>query len=276
LAAWIQPPEGMPTTVPEGTFIGQLGFTQGLNYQFVAKNDGGRQIFQYLKMAIVDALEIPEDKVVNYGLKAADTWNTLGWGQTLAVFMIPAQLNDTLAQQITKPASKFYNNKNETVNDLTSLVDPTSFSEYGGKGAGSNTNPNDPAATSTNGPAQGGPIDGDMKASRPINGTSVGVATGAIIGAFAYGAAMFFVARRYKKKKMSHQRSSSVPSSRYTYGSVGGLGGSAWMSGARNGRLTPGLPGSRGSRGSSSSNGRSVRTAQISAPVMAENSLGWN
>lgn len=262
--------------MPEDTFIGQLGFTEGLNYLFVARHESSAQIFLYLKMAIVDALGVPEDKVVNYGLKSADTWNTLGWGQTLAVFMIPGSLNATLAQQIIQPASKFYNNKNETVNDLTALVDPSSFSEYGGKPAGSNTNPNDPEATSTNGPAQGGPIDGDMKASRPINGTSVGVATGAIIGAFAYGAAMFFVARRYKRKKLSHQRSSSVPSSRYTYGSVGGLGGNAWMSGARNGRLTPGLPGSRGSRGSSSSNGRSVRTAQISAPVMAENSLGWN
>ena len=277
LAAWIQPPEGMPTAVPSNTFIGQVGFRKGLNYKFVAENDGGNQIFLYLKMAIADSLRLDEKDVINYGLKAADTWDTLGWGQTLAVFMIPGPLNDTLRQMIVQPASAFYNNKNDTVNTLTSLVDPTTFSEYSPKQPGNANNVNNPEASATNGPAQGGPVGGDMAASRPINGTSAGVAAGAVMGALAYGAAMFFVARRYRKKRLAHKRSSSIPSSsRYTYGSVGGLGNNAWMSGARNGRLTPGLPGSRGSRGSDSSNGRSVRTQQISAPVMAENSLGWN
>ncbi|KAF2684477.1 hypothetical protein K458DRAFT_302792, partial [Lentithecium fluviatile CBS 122367] len=274
LAQWIQPPEGMPSAVPTGMFVGQLGFRRGLNYKFVAENDGGNQIFLYLRMAIADALQLKEDDVINYGLTSADTWNTLGWGQTLAVFMIPGPLNDTLGQYVRTPASVFYHNKNDTVNTLTSLVDPATYQEYSPYKVGNPDNVNDPGATATNGPAQGGALGGDMAASRPINGTSAGIATGAVIGAIAYGAAMFFVARRYRKKKMSHQRTSSVPSSsRYTYGSVGGLGANNWMSGARYGRLTPGLP---GSRGSSSSNGRSVRTQQISAPVMAENSLGWN
>jgi hypothetical protein len=277
LAQWIQPPEGMPSDVPPDMFLGQIGFRQALNYKFVAENDGGNQIFLYLRMAIADTLQIKEEAVINYGLTSKDTWNRLGWGQTLAVFMIPAPLNVLLGQKINQPASEFYNNKNATVNTLTSLVDPSSFSAYNPYKAGESDNVNNPGASATNGPGHGGALGGDMGASRPINGTSAGIATGAVLGACAYGAAMFFVARRYRKKKMSHKRSSSIPSSsRYTYGSVGGLGGNAWMSGARNGRLTPGLPGSRGSRGSSSSNGRSVRTQQISAPVMAENSLGWN
>jgi hypothetical protein len=267
----------MPTAVPAGSFIGQLGFKQGLNYKFVAENDGGNQIFLYLKMAIADALQLKESEVINYGLKAADTWDTLGWGQTLAVFMIPGPLNDTLRQQVSLPGTAFYNNKNETVNVLTSLVDPTSFSEYSPSKPGYSNNAANPQASATDGPAQGGAMGGDMAASHPINGTAAGVAAGAVIGALAYGAAMFFVARRYREKRLAHKRSNSIAnSSRYTYGSVGGLGGNAWMSGARNGRLSAGMPGSRGSQGSDSSNGRSVRTQQISAPVMAENSLGWN
>lgn len=255
--------------------MAQIAFDYALNFNFVSENDGGIQIFKYLKMAVSDTLAIPEDKVVNYGIRAADTAQWKGWLTTLAVFLIPKDLNNTLAMAVSQPATPFYKNKNETVNQLTNLVDstwPLGYGKYPGDSPSQSGY--DPGATATSGPGSGGPMSGDMGASRKVNPTSAGIAVGAICGAFAYGAAMFFVARRYRNKKMSHQRSSSVPStSRFTYGSVGNAN---WMSGARNGRLTPGLPGSRGSRGSSSSNGRSVRTQQISAPVMAENSLGWN
>jgi hypothetical protein len=75
----------------------------------------------------------------------------------------------------------------------------------------------------------------------------------------AYGAAMILVARRFKKKRQSHRRSSSVQT-----------GGDGWMSGPYN------PENSRASQGSGDTSGRSVRTQQISAPVMSENSLGWN
>jgi hypothetical protein len=271
----------MPTALPANSWIGQIGFNRSLNYPWVVSNDAGNQIFLYLRMAIADALQLDMKDVINYGLKPAETFETKGFIQTLAVFVIPGSplnFNDTLANQMIQPASPFYHNKNQTVNVLTSLVDSSTFSEYGsGKLGGSGNNVNNPGASATDGPAQGGAMGGDMAASHPVNGTAAGVAAGAVIGALAYGAAMFFVARRYREKRLAHKRSNSIAnSSRYTYGSVGGLGGNAWMSGARNGRLTPGMPGSRGSQGSDSSNGRSVRTQQISAPVMAENSLGWN
>lgn len=266
----------MPTSIPDDKFLGQIGFYFGLNYAFVSANDGGNQIFTYLKKAVADGLGIEQDDVVNYGLRAVDTSQWQGFITTLAVFMIPKDLNSTLALQIRNPATPFWHNKNETVNQLTSVVDPSWPLPYGKlPGDSSPSQDNDPAATATGGPADGGAIGGDMAASRRVNPTSVGIATGAVLGAMAYGAAMFFVARRYRNRRMAHQRSSSVPStSRFTYGS---MNGPAWMSGGRGpGRLTPGGRDSRGSRGSSSSNGRSVRTQQISAPVMAENSLGWN
>jgi hypothetical protein len=264
-------------------FLGQIAFDYGLNYNFVASSQGSNQIFTFLREAIAQAIGVPTDQVINYGLRAADTTQYKGWVTTLAVFMIPQDKNTTLEVQIGQPASKFFHNVDEkgnprkVVNDLTALVDPTWPLPYGSLPDGTtapdtNQNSQDPASNDVTG--QGGALPGDTTGSRKVNPTSAGIATGAVLAAVAYGAAMFFVARRYRNKKAAHRRSSSVPStSRYTYGSVGG---GNWMSGARNGRLTPPGPGSRGSRGSSSSNGRSVRTQQISAPVMAENSLGWN
>ncbi|KAL5461080.1 hypothetical protein PMIN07_005451 [Paraphaeosphaeria minitans] len=283
IAPWIQPPQGMPSEVPHNMFMGQIAFDYGLNYDFVASSGSSNQIFTYLRPAIAQAIGVKEEDVINYGLRAADTTQYKGWVTTLAVFMIPMDKNITLEVQLGQPASRFYHNVDEngqpraTVNELTSLVDPTWPLAYGSFPAGTNNpltsqNNASPGATDDNG--HGGALPGDTTGSRKINPTSAGIATGAVFAAAAYGAAMFFVARRYRNKKAAHRRSSSVPNtSLYTYGSVGG---GNWMSGARNGRLTPTVPGSRGSRGSDSSNGRSVRTQQISAPVMAENSLGWN
>jgi hypothetical protein len=271
----IAPPTGIPTP-PENSFLGQVGFEWPLNYPFVCANDGGNQIFEFLPLAIADALNVTLDNVVMQGLKPFDTTKFQGFITTLALFYIPADLNGTLAAQLRNPADAFWHNKNSTVNDLTSLIN-TAFPLQAGwtPEDGQYTLPGNPQATSTGGVQGGGPVGGDMGASRRVNPTSAGIATGAVMGAIAYGAAMFFVARRYRNKKLSHQRSSSVPStSRYTYGS---MQGAAWMSGGRGpGRTTPGGRDSRGSRGSSSSQGRSIRTQQISAPVMAENSLGWN
>jgi len=87
---------------------------------------------------------------------------------------------------------------------------------------------------------------------------------------------MFLIARRYKKRKQSHRRSSSImsPTQMRQSGSPALMGG-AFMSG---GRVSPGgtVTNDRNSRGSGRSAGNSARTQQISAPMMAENSLGWN
>jgi hypothetical protein len=272
LPRMIAPPGGMPSEVPQNSFMGQVCFKWPLNYPFVSANDGGAQIFHYLPIAIADGLNISRNDVQNMGLKPLDTTQYQGFITTLALFTVPSDLQTKLAAQLRNPADAFWHNKNSTVNDLTNLIN-TACPLPAGKLPGDNSAPNeaaDPAATSTGGAGDGGALGGDIGASRKVNSTSAIVASSAIVGAFAYGAAMFFVARRYRNKRMAHQRSSSVPStSRMTNGSIPG-GAAAWMHGARNGRL------SLGSRGSSSSQGRSIRTQQISAPVMAENSLGWN
>jgi hypothetical protein len=271
----IAPPGGVPPEIPQNSFMGQVCFKWPLNYPFVSANDGGQQIFHYLPLAIADGLNISSTEVKNFGLKPLNTMEYQGFITTLAMFTIPEDLQTTLAAQLRNPADAFWHNKNSTVNDLTALIN-TACPLPAGKLPGDNSPADaaaEPGATSTGGSGDGGAMGGDIGASRTVNKTSAIVASSAIVGAIAYGAAMFFVARRYRNKRMAHQRSSSVPStSRMTYGSIPG-GAAAWMHGARNGRMTPG---SRGSQGSSTTQGRSVRTQQISAPVMAENSLGWN
>jgi hypothetical protein len=276
LPKMIAPPGGVVSSTDPDSFMGQVCFKWPLNYPFISANDGGNQIFHYLPKAIAYSLNISESEVHNIGLKPLDTTAYQGFITTLALFTIPKDLQGTLAAQLRNPADAFWHNEESTVNDLTALIN-TACPLPAGKVPGENSPSNQPSnagTTSNGGPDDGGALGGDTNSSKPINASAAGIATGAIVGAIAYGAAMFFVARRYRNKRIAHQRSSSVPStgSRMTYGSIPG-GAAAWMHGARNGRITPG---SRGSQGSSSTQGRSVRTQQISAPVMAENSLGWN
>jgi hypothetical protein len=275
----IAPPNGVPPVIPADSFMAQICFKWQLNYEFISSNDGSRQIFNYLPMAISDGLNISKSDVVNFGLKPMDTLRDQGFITTTALFTIPKDLQTKLAAQLRTPGDAFWHNENATVNSLTSLINTACPLPAGGASTAPDST-NDPAATSTDGPGDGGALGGSIGANHKVNSTSAIVASSAIVGAIAYGAAMFFVARRYRNKRMAHKRASSVPStSRMTYGSIPG-GAAAWMHGARNGRMTPGSRGSttntRGSRTSSSSQGRSIRTAQISAPVMAENSLGWN
>lgn len=275
----LYPPVPPPPEVPDDMFLGQVCFKWPLNYPFVVSHESGNQIFKYLPVAISDALNITASQVQNYGLKPLDTTRDYNFITTLAMFTIPKDLQSKLAAQIRNPLDAFWNNQNATVASLTNLINPACALPVGKPIGGDPSSPYDPAATSTGGATNGGPVGGDMGASRKVNPTAAAIGAGTVMAALAYGGAMFFVARRYKNRKLAHQRSSSVPSTgRYTYGSI--PGSVNWMSGAARGagRSTPSAagPGSRGSRGSSSSNGRSVRTQQISAPVMAENSLGWN
>jgi hypothetical protein len=256
--------------------LGQIAFKWALNYPFVCANDGGNQIFWLLPLAISDALNITKENVVMQGLKPFDSTAWTGYVTTLALFWIPDDMKGSLQAQLRNPLDPLWHNSNPLVNDLTELIDNGFPLPAGNLPGDYDSTKSYPSATGGPRYKDGDAITGDIAASKKVNPTSVGVVIGAVTGALAYGAAMFYVARRYRNRKMSHKRSNSVPStSRYTYGSM--TGGAAYMSGGRGpSRSTPGGRDSRGSRGSGSSNGRSIRTAQISAPVMAENSLGWN
>ena len=258
----------------------QLGFLFALNYQFVVGNPlSSAQIFQYLPLGVADGLGLRGDQFVMHSLVPLDTTKELGYVTTLAMAYMPSNMVSTLGLDLHVPAAPIYNNADPSVNTLMNYIDPAipltpgstlSGSAATGTGSGSQ-------ATSTSNSGNSGVFNtNDQNTSSSVKATTAGVAVAAVGAAAAYGAAMFFIARRYKKRKQAHRRSSSLNSSEMRQsGSPALLGGAnAYMSG---GRTTPGTGGNdRNSRGSGRSNGNSARTQQISAPMMAENSLGWN
>lgn len=295
----IQPPGGIPQAPSNGSLI-QIGFNYGLNYGFVAGSSTAiSQIFAFLPQGIAYGLGIDAEHVKMNALMPYDTSNELGYMTTLAQAYIPSDLVDQLQLDLHTPVSNLYGNPTSSIRTLMSMVNPSLPVQPGASLDGTTSNEKNPAATTSAAAGDGAPIGGDSGSSQPVRGTSVGIGVGACAGAALYAAAMVYVARRYKKKRARHARTPSVPASqpemsqRGSNLTGGGMGG-YFMSGANGhnsgtaGRASAAVTassggrsnnsgGTRGSRNSDhSSNGRSVREQGISAPVMSENSLGWN
>lgn len=274
----IQAPGGMPSA-PANTTLIQVGFNHGLNYPFVVSQwKSATQIFEYLPYGIAYGLGIEASDVTMYSLQPYDTTADLHYITTLALAYVPSERVTQLQLLLRTPVSDIYDNPDASTKFLISMVNPSIPILYGSTtGSTGSSGTNDQSSSTTSSAGDGAPIGGDSGSSSPVNGTSVGIGVGAVAGAAVYAAAMVFVARRYRKKRAGHARTSSVPgmepemSQRYSGGGMG----SFFMSGGRGpGRISPNPRGSRNSGGSS--NGRSVREQGISAPVMAQNSLGWH
>ncbi|KAK1996979.1 hypothetical protein LX36DRAFT_579398, partial [Colletotrichum falcatum] len=268
---------------PRDTMLLQIGFLHGENYQHVSKNpNAAAQIFTFLPQALADAAGINVDQIQMTKLVPYDTSQTLGYITTLAKFYYPRSLVDTLRMDIKIANSAIYNNANPLVYNLTQNINPAidiipgmeddggSTGEDGSSSSPTPNNPNDPLGGDQD-PSQQSPIQ---------KGTAAAIGIGAVGVAAAYGAAMFIIARRYKQKKQAHRRASSLTSSEMRYTGAGSppMMGGALMS--RDFSNYGGVAGGRESHGSGrtgrSGMGNSARTAVISAPVAAENSLGWN
>ena len=223
-------------------------------------------------------------------LQPYDTSANLGYITTLAMAYIPSDMVDNLSLDLHTPPSKMYSNPDGSTNTIMSMINPSvpimAGSPFGGA-SGTNAGAA-AAASSSNAVVQdGSPLGPGTGNSSPVKGTSVVIGVGVVAGAAAYGAAMFFVARRYRKRRASHQRSPSVRDSpsMLSHGDIMGGASAALMSGGRGDVVRSASPhahgfgyggayydgGQRHSGGSGSTRGR-----EISAPVMAENSLGWN
>jgi hypothetical protein len=249
-----------------------------LNYEFVVAHPlSSAQIFQFLPEGIASGLGLQSSQIVMHSLIPMNTADTLGYFTTLALAYMPTNMVSTLGLDLHIPASAIYNNPDASVNTIMNYINPaiplTPGSTLSGSDATGTGTGIQPTSTSSNGNS-GVFNTASQNTTSSVKATTAGVAVAAVGGAAAYGAAMFFIARRYKRRKQAHRRSSSVinPSEMRQSGSPALFGGAnAFMSG---GRTTPGTGGNdRNSRGS---NGNSARTQQISAPMMAENSLGWN
>ena len=285
-------PTGIPTTLPKvvgnpnervdksappGMTEVQLGFLYPLNFRFVVANAmSSAQIFAYLPEGLADGLNVTRDQVTIKNLAPLDTTAQLGFITTMARAYIPESSFRKLQASIHLPNTPMYANDDQRVETLMNYINPAIPLQPGGSlGGPADSGPGSPGDEDNKGKNED-PFNGQQATSSgKVNGTTAGFVVAGVGGAVAYGAAMFLIARRYKKRRQSHRRSQSLtnPSEMMQSGSPSYMGGAgAFMSG---GRMSPGGTNDRNSRGSGRT-GNSARTAQISAPMMAENSLGWN
>lgn len=288
----VAPLTGVPNAKAGFTLI-QVGFTYALNYEFVVANSmSSAQIFSYLPKGIAYGLEIKESDVIMHSLQPYDTSRSLNYITTLALAYIPSNVVSNLGIMIHVPVSRLYKNPSEPVAVIMSSINPSIPITVGSGLDG--TDPAAPGSTDGSSPTpddkdsgngNGGLFDSNNENNQTpgAKGMTAGIATGAVVAAAAYGAAMFFIARRYKRRKLSHRRARSMMNPGEMMEATGGspaLPGGVYMSGGRqstgSGESGSGASGDRHSSGSGRSAGNSARTAQISGPMMAENSLGWN
>lgn len=268
----------------------QIGFREGYNYAFiVADGRAAAQIFRLLPKALSDAGGFDPSKAQVKRLVPLDTQSSLGYITTCAQVTYPISMVQALSSDIQLPNSPLYNNADQLVYNFTQQINPAIpiiIGEYpdgtgggaGGAGGGSGSNSGGGGGSNSDPFGNSGNSGGQSSAQR---GTTAGIVSGAVAVAAAYGVVMFVVARRYKRKKQMHRRASSIGSSNPEMGEHG-RGSPALMGGALLSRdftssygAVP--PGGRDSHGSGRSGmGNSGRTQFISAPVAAENSLGWN
>ena len=244
--------------------------------------DVAAQIFQFLPQGIAYGLSVPNDQVVMQELLPYDTTATLGYVTCLAMAYVPSDQVNPLQLDIYTPSSQLYHNPNASVSTLMGVINPAIGiipGSLNGQTPGSPTgSPSSPTGTMNQ---AGAPLGSGSDNSSSVKGTSAAIGVGVVAGAAVYGAAMFLIAKRYKKTRSLHRRSPSLIDTGSMMQSPGeSMAGAsaALMSGGRGEGVRSTSPSNwfyRDSRGSGNSGGSSGRQ-QISAPVMAENSLGWN
>lgn len=279
----LPPKDNTPQEPPKGTVAIQIGFLFPLNYNFVANNtDAAAQIFSFLPQALGAVAGVSADKVPVNKLVPFDTRVDLGYITTLAKINYPKSSVDALKSALWEPSSVFYNNQMDIVRSLTAQVNPKipllannddEGLNFGGNGANN-------GAGNTNG--GGDSFQGSDSSSQTSKqkATTIGIAVGSLGIGVMYGAAMFIVARRYKRKRALQRRGSmSAGSAEMQFNESGSpalmggalLGGqSAAYGGVNAGHVSP-----NSSRDTPSAPS-AARAAGISNPVATENSLGWN
>lgn len=262
---------------PEGTKEIQIGFYQPMNYMHVAKTPiAAAQIFMFLPKALSFAGDFKIDKVEVIELVPLDTKNTLGYVTTIAKVWYPESLLDKLQTDLWEPQSDLYNNPESLVRDLTVDINPD-IDIFGNISAGDDDEDDSKPEDGDNSSNDALDSGSDDNSSAKEKATKAGIAVGAFGLAALYGGAMFIVARRYKRKRQGHRRTSSVSGSEASSEmQYAGNGSPAMMGGALMSQDMSSYGGVGNRERDSHGSGPSARTANISAPVATENSLGWN
>lgn len=265
----------------------------------MANRDSNVQIFSFTPMGVAFGLQIPANRVLMHSIQRYNAPQKRTYTTALALLYIPANLVEELSVSLHNPYSLIYQNPDPSIAQLMSMIDPSIPLIPGGGplsqdtfGPGGNGGGGDTTGRPGGGQGGDGSEGGDDEAEGPggsggssnVKATSVGIGLGVVGGAALYGAAMFFVARRYRKKRKQHRRTSSLTSGMGEFGAVAAVApanptpSDALMTGGRTDGYTSPTPYTvRDSQGSSTGTGSgSGRNQMISAPVMAENSLGWN
>lgn len=272
----------------------QIGLLEGYNYKYVVDNTkAAAQIFQLLPDALGYAFEDDmEQKIQMRKLVPLDTEASMGFITTLCVLTFPKNMVDTLRAYIRAPNSPIYNNPSTLVYNFTTQInsaidityhpssgDSSSGDSRGSSGSGGSNRDGSPFISNTN----DNPDTSDPPKTSAQQGTTAAIVGGSVFVAAAYGAVMFIIARRYKKKKQSHRRASSISNTssemRQQTPSPALMGGALLSRDftSYGGVQASSAAGGRDSHGSGRSGmNNSARTQYISAPVAAENSLGWN
>ena len=250
-----------------------------LDYDFVVNNQYAiKEIFSYTPLSIVWGLDMQDASNITMSmLKPYDT-SAQGYITTLALFYIPDQMVEPLRAQLTQATSRFHNFKPATDAKAVfiSLIDPTYPLTGAPPGSSSGSGA---SATGGQGANPANLNSGGSSSGSSVNPTAVGAGVGAVAGAALYGAIMFFVARRYRRRRAAHSRSSSVidtSSMAQSHGEMMTGAGTALMGARGYGSEHDGYYGTNGRTSRGSGYSGSSRGRDISAPMMAENSLGWN
>lgn len=301
---------GIPTTLPkaitpytttpahpDGYTPIQIAFDYGFNYEWIVQQSmAAAQLFSLVPKAVAYDQNLTDSETIMDRIIPYDTTQQLGYITSLAILYIPSDAVEGLRLDHKIASSRLYTNTDGLVKNMTDQINPSIDIIYGSGLDGSSSTATDgsnPSSTGSSSNDAFGSSDSSSSQTSAQKGTTAAIAVGAFSVAGAYGAAMFVIARRYKRRKQRHQRSSSVSSPEMQQG--GSRGSPALMGGALlsrdftathgngngNGNGAGNYGGVGGNMRDSQGSGRSgmnnsARTAFISAPVAAENSLGWN
>lgn len=285
-------PTGLPKAItpdtsnnpaPDDTTEIQIAFGYGLNYAFVAVTPkAAAQVLKILPELLSYQGGFDQSKSVVQRLVPYDTTSQLGYVTMLAICTYPTTLVDQLRMDMHIPTAALWNDPDQLAYNMSQEINPAidiilgSTLGYSATGTAGNI-----AASTTGGSSDPFTNNNSPDQTSSQRGITAGIAVGAIFVSAAYGGAMFIIARRYKRKKQSvHRHSDSLTS----HSAMRQTGSPALVGGAllsrdftsTYGAVPVAAAGGRNSHGSGRSNTNSARTAFISAPMAAENSLGWN
>lgn len=302
-------PSGLPKAItpdfvpdlPADKMEIQITFDYGFNWGFtVGSAPATAQLAKFVPMILARQANINESEIQFRRMLPLDLQDTLGYVATRIILPYPKDLVPKLRVAMHIPTEPLFNHEHELARNISEHINTAVDILVGSTLTGGGNNPNNPGGGSN--PNDVFNNGGGSEPSASQRGTTAGIAVGAVAVAAAYGVAMFLIARRYKRKKSLHRRTSSMgthPSTMrqtdtsspalmggallsrdftHNYGAAAaGAGAGVAAAGAGAVILSGNQPGGRDSQGSGRSGGQnSGRSAYISAPMAAENSLGWN